>query len=435
MIRLTVGNSLCKITGINTKEYNELRELLSYSEDPAAAFYRKSWKSGKRYLIDKKGNFPTGLLYIVEDYLKLPPEQVYDQRWKPTHLLSLPMQMLQVPYEEQIQAAEAASQHHRGIIVAPTGVGKSLITALIIARLRVRTLVVVPSLELKRQLSQSLFEWFGQDALQHISVQNVDALDPTKKAEVDLVIIDEFHHSGAKTYRMLNQKAWSGVYYKIGLTATPFRSQDHERLLLESVLSRTIYKVDYKSAVSKGYIVPMEAYYVDVPPQAVEGRTWAQVYSQLVVNNVPRNKIINELLSRFYDNNLKTLCLVKEIRHGELLTNISGAGFANGQDGASADLIAGFNAGKLTCLIGTTGVLGEGVDIKPAEYIIIAGLGKSKNAFMQQVGRGFRRHGSKETCKVIIFRDTSHKWTLAHFKEQCKILKSEYGIVPRRLEV
>ena len=67
--------------------------------------------------------------------------------------------------------------------------------------------------------------------------------------------------------------------------------------------------------------------------------------------------------------------------------------------------------------------------------IILAGLGKSKNAFMQQCGRGVRRYGDKQSAKIIIFRDASHKWSLAHFKEQVKILQEEYGVTPAKLEV
>ena len=99
-------------------------------------------------------------------------------------------------------------------------------------------------------------------------------------------------------------------------------------------------------------------------------------------------------------------------------------------------LIDDFNRQKThPILIGTTGVLGEGIDTRPAEWIIIAGLGKSKNQFMQNIGRGIRVYPGKKSCKVILFKDGSHKWTLKHFKEQCMILKEVYGIVPMRLEL
>ena len=87
--------------------------------------------------------------------------------------------------------------------------------------------------------------------------------------------------------------------------------------------------------------------------------------------------------------NAPTLTLVKEINHGKALSVLSDSPFSNGEDEESRKYIELFKEARIKTLIGTTGVLGEGVDTKPAEYVIIAGLGKSKNAFMQQVGRGF----------------------------------------------
>jgi superfamily II DNA or RNA helicase len=440
LITLVVDNSTCQLQDLPFEVWKELRELLSYQIDSRTAYF-SSARSNTRYLMDKKGGFPTGLLYLVLDYLATRgvSYRKEDRRKVPeprTGLFKLTLGL--TPYPEQLEAARAAKLASRGIICAPTGVGKSLIVALIIQELQVPTLIVVPSLELKRQLTASLREMFGD--LTYIRVENVDALDP--KAELkgyDCVIIDEFHHSGAKTYRDLNKKAWKGVYYKFGLTATPFRSKDEERLLLESVLSEVIYKVEHRVAVEKGYIVPIEAYYYELPLKEVTGNemSWPSVYSELVVNRDDRNELIAKLLHSLFLARTSTLCLVKEIKHGNRLENMlnGAAAFANGESDLTPALIKQFNAGKEPVLIGTTGVLGEGVDTKPAEYIIIAGLGKSKNGFMQQCGRGFRRYEGKESCKVILFKDPSHKWTLQHFKAQVKYLREEYGITPVKLEI
>lgn len=433
---------MSKVEGLNQDRFKALREILSYRVEARTAYFSGGWRSPKRHLLGLRGDFPTGLVYLVEVYLNGLKEgyQRVDLRKRPTktykELLEGSVGVI-TPYPEQYDAATALIAHHRGIICAPTGVGKSLIVTLLIKALGVKTLVVVPTLELKRQLTETLSQAFGEDKVgplgSLVAVENVAALDPKVKAEgYDMVIIDEFHHSGAKTYRQLNQKAWKDVYYRVGLTATPFRSKDTERLLLESVLSKVIYKLDYKTAVKKGYIVPMEAYYYDLPKREIEGNpsSWPSVYSELVVSNSYRNTLIMSALSTLHESGKSTLCLVKEIKHGEA---VAVAPFANGQDEETPIWIDRFNKRHFPVLVGTTGVLGEGVDTRPAEYIIIAGLGKSKPAFMQQCGRGFRKYPGKESCKVIIFRDPSHRWTLDHWKTQCKILMDEYGVVPVKL--
>ncbi len=135
-----------------------------------------------------------------------------------------------------------------------------------------------------------------------------------------------------------------------------------------------------------------------------------------------------------YVSKVSTLCLVKEINHGNILHNDGAFNFVHGQSD-ERHLIESFAKGSLLTLIGTTGVIGEGVDTKACEYVIIAGLGKSKNAFMQQVGRAFRVFPKKESGKVVLFLDKSHKWTKAHFQAQVKYLKEEYGVVPIKLEL
>ncbi len=492
MTRLLVGNSSCQLSGLPVDHDKALRGVLSYhipfygvfqvtiaeahrlrqgnkrvlfldaegklqpllgkhSDLKACkASLRKKPASCKghwfkvRQMMTRRGDFPTGLLYLVENYLKKHQlkHAKNDTRKRPNALQGFPRLRLPFdPYPEQAEAAVAAAEAGRGIVVAPTGVGKSAIAALIIDQLKVNTLVVVPTLELKRQLTTALKEAFGDENVGQLSqkrplaVENVDALDFRKPLEgYDCVLIDEFHHAGALTYRKLNAKAWPGVYHRIGMTATPFRSQDHERLLLEGVLSQVVYEIDYPTAVKKGYIVPLEAYYVDVPETEIKGSAWPTVYKQLVVNNKARNDIIIRLLIKLHRAEASTLCLVKEVSHGHTIAEDAFT-FVKGDNADNREMIADFNARKIKVLVGTTGIIGEGVDTKPCEYVILAGLGKSKNALMQAWGRVFRRYKGKTSGKVIIFRDASHKFGLTHFAAQVRVLKEEYGIKPVRLEV
>lgn len=334
------------------------------------------------------------------------------------------------PYREQVEAVKIASSMGQGTISMCTGFGKSLVIALLIKEIGAKTLVVVPNLELKKQLIDSFTVWFG--SLDNITIENIASPKLKNLKNYDCLIIDEAHHAAAKTYRKLNKTAWNNIYYRFFFTATPYRSNDSELLLMQSITGRVIYEVDYKKAVKNKQIVPVEAYYIELPKRPVEGYTWNEVYNELVVNNEHRNSIIANILSI---TDKSTLCLVKEITHGDNIKRQCFTAFANGFDEATRGYIKSFNDGKLTTLIATQGICGEGVDTKPAEYIILAGLGKAKNQFMQAVGRGLRTYKDKKSCKVIIFKDPSHKWTRAHFREQCKILLDMYGVIPVRLDL
>lgn len=445
MITLKIDNSESQISGLSEAQLKQFRKVLSYSINPQAAFFSGGFKSNIRYMIDKVGRFPTGLLYLVDQLIKqlhlIVDRKDIRRAPEPRHgIFSLSLGI--TPYPEQEKAALACLQSPRGIIVAPTGLGKSVIIAMMIQKLQVNTIVVVPNLSLKQQLTQSLKHWFGEDKVGDksskapIVVENVDGLSTKTPLEgYDCVIIDEFHHAAANTYRTLNKRCWTKIYHRYGLTATPFRSQESEKILLESVLSEEIYRVTYETAVQKGYIVPIEAYYIEIPKSISTSSGWFGVYSELVVNNEPRNKIIADLLNNLNSLGISTLCLVKEIKHGENIQNLVDVDFIKGENTDNRIKILEFNLREKVTMIGTTGVVGEGTDTKPCEYVIIAGLGKSKNAFMQQVGRAVRVYPGKESAKVILFYDRSHKWTEAHFKAQVKILREEYGVKPVKLSI
>lgn len=445
MITITIGNSLSKITGITAEQFKKLRELLSYIESENTYF--NPYANRPKYLITKRGEFPTGLLYLVQGFFHQAQIQVLlqDSRIRPApRKTPFVAEIKYKPYPEQFQAAQMAKSLSRGIICAPTGVGKSAMCTLMIQELQVNTLVVVPTLELKRQLTLTLKDAFGASNVgglgKAIAVENIAALDLNKELKgYDCVIIDEFHHSGASSYRKLNLKCWKGVYYKFGLTATPFRSKDTERLLLESVLSKVIFKVDYQKAVDSGYIVPLEVYVVTLPKIKCGAKVYAGVYSELVVNREDRNILIAKILARLGASQRSTLCLVKQIEHGKILQELAlqeglVVDFVKGENDDNQEVLSNFNQG-MKPLIGTMGVVGEGVDTKPTEFAILASPMKSKNLFMQCVGRTFRRFPGKDCAKVIMFLDPSNKFMKAHHKACVEYLLEEYGVTPSDLEI
>lgn len=433
MISIEIGNSYSKIKGLTAEQEKELRNELSYAVGGSSAYF-SGYGVRKKSLLSKKGEFPTGLLHRVQ---KLHTKVNIVSKCKipigTTRIeLAVSPYEWQMPYEWQIQADKAAAfaPRRRGTISACTGSGKSLVIAMIAARLNVKTLVIVPTLEIMKQLKASINKTLGPK--HKVTVRNIDSSDLKNLTDFDCLIIDEAHHSASKTYQKLNRTAWTGIYYRYFFTATPFRNDSEETLLFEAVAGQVIYELDYKTAVKEGYIVPVEAFYIDLPKQKTDAYTYQEVYKELIVNNSLRNNICFRLLAGLDRAGASSLCLVKEVQHGK---NIYYNHFVHGEDEDSRELIKSFNNKKINGLVATTGILGEGVDTKPCEYVIIAGLGKAKSQFLQQVGRAVRRYPGKETAKVIIFRDASHRFTLRHFNAQKKILLDYYGIKPVKLDV
>lgn len=429
MVILTINNSYSKISGLSIEQEKELRDLLSYAVGGSSAYF-SGFGIRKRSLLSKRGEFPTGLLSRIRKQFATSELKIVDSRMKPK--AKTPRKFLTDLnfYTWQKEAACIASILN-GTVSATTGSGKSNLMALIAAMLNFKTLIVVPTLELKKQLTETFLSLFGSTP--DITIKNID--DPSLKDETnyDLLIIEECHHSAAKTYQVLNKTAWTKIYHRICVTATDFRNDPEEQLLYESISGPTIYCLDFKTAVEKKYVCPVESYYIEVPKQETDAYTYREVYNKLVVHNNERNDLIAITLLRLQNVEVATLCLIKEVAHGKILSEMTGIPFVSGADEDSRAYIQEFKEGKIKTLIGTEGVLGEGIDLKPCEYVLLAGLGKAKSAIMQKIGRCVRTYPGKESGKVIIFRDTSHKFLLKHFNIQKKILKEVYGSITLRL--
>lgn len=433
------GNSYSKVSGLNDEQMQGLRKALSYKVSYAQAKYIPNPANRVKYCIDKRGEFATGLLSRVQRYLtKNNIEYSVDS----TIALSRPYEKVSritkpcprtAPYKDQENALQRLLGVTRGTCVMPTGSGKSRVIAMLVEALPLKTLIIVPTLELKAQIARTLSEYFVKT--DGIAVENIDSPALEKLIDFDVLILDEVHHSAAATYRRLNRSAWKNIRHRYNFTATPYRNNEDEQLLYEGIAGDVIFELTYQKAVSNGYIVPVESYYFDLPKIPYEGYTYQEVYKELVVNNEYRNKLIADTIINLYKENKYCLCLVKEVAHGKILEKLTGIPFATGADDDSRQWIKTFSEGRLKCLIATTGLMGEGIDSRPAEYIIIAGLGKAKSAFMQQVGRGVRKYPGKESAKIIIFRDSTNKWCLTSYRTHAKILETEYNTRPIRLEI
>lgn len=99
--------------------------------------------------------------------------------------------------------------------------------------------------------------------------RNLDRLDKWLAVEQELyLIVDEPHHSAAKTYRKVIDYVRSKVpsVKLIGLTATPFRTAEEEQGLLAKIYSDDIaYQIGLKELINRQILSKpiFEAYYTD----------------------------------------------------------------------------------------------------------------------------------------------------------------------------
>ena len=119
----------------------------------------------------------------------------------------------------------------RGVVVLPTGAGKTILAVLAIAKLNRPSIVHVPTLDLVEQWKTVLHRFFGRaigcvgggsQTFAEITVITYDSaarMVPFRGADFGLAIFDECHHLPSEFYKLTAQASLAP--FRLGLTATP----------------------------------------------------------------------------------------------------------------------------------------------------------------------------------------------------------------------
>jgi superfamily II DNA or RNA helicase len=172
-------------------------------------------------------------------------------------------------YQHEALAAWTRSRG-RGMIILPTGAGKTVVALMAIAAAAVRTLIVVPTIDLMHQWRETLSARFsvpldeigmiggGLNTSRPITIITYDsAAMPRRDLQgVGLLIFDEAHHLPSPSYRRIAERC--SAPYRLGLSATLERADTRHEDLYQLVgptvyerqpatLARSKHIADYKA--------------------------------------------------------------------------------------------------------------------------------------------------------------------------------------------
>ncbi len=344
---------------------------------------------------------------------------------------------------EALRAWRAAGG--RGVVVLPTGSGKTHVAVLAIDAIRRSTLVVAPTLDLVRQWYDLLRATFavpvgvvggGDHDVQPITVTTYDSAYLHMEhlgARFGLIVFDECHHLPGPTYALAARLALAP--HRLGLTATPERADGRDAELL-GLVGPTVYRRDIGELAGE-YLAEYETVQVDVelePDERREHDSERALYLAFVSKNgirlgTPRG--FSEFIMRSAQSMEGRRAMRAYRRQRELAFAASGKlayvehlldrhrddrALLFTQDNATAyrvarrflvpvithqtkvtersRILASFSAGKYGAIV-TSKVLNEGVDIREANVAIVLSGSGSVREHVQRLGRILRKRDDK----------------------------------------
>jgi superfamily II DNA or RNA helicase/HKD family nuclease len=376
-----------------------------------------------------------GRRLTLEEIERFEQEQIQNPTLPPATLLDPeepPGGLVLVPNEAQQQALASLAQarqqgHRRALVVAATGLGKTLLAAfdsLCVMPAGGRLLVVAH----RRGLLDQAASAFGRvrdegesqgfvdqaskqkDADQvYASIASLGAFSDEELRAFDYVVIDEAHHGAAASYRRLFEVA--SPRFLLGLTATPERLDGADVYgLFHGVVA---CEVQLLEGIQRGWLVPF-AYRGVRDPVDYDQLSWTGGklgYSPAQLDDVLLSAARTQvLLSQMGDPLLdpfRTLVFCVSIAHAaHTAAALAAAGWKVAQvhsgPGAlsPAAAIDSLRRRQLQALV-TVDLFNEGVDIPEVDRILMLRPTDSPTVFLQQLGRGLRKAPHKDRLLVI----------------------------------
>ena len=349
------------------------------------------------------------------------------------------------PFQEEIlERLDAERRRHdrwRNLLVAATGTGKTVLSAFDYARLtqqmgHLRLLFVAHRREI---LEQSLTTFravlhdgaFGELYLggghvaeaQHVfaSIQALSQLNLARDIPptyFDQVIVDEFHHAQAATYRRLLEHLRPGIL--LGMTATPERADGRD--VAEWFGGRIAAELRLWDALQQGLLCPFQ--YFGIADETDLSRvTWqrsgyslAELSALYTADDMRVLKIVRAVEQLVADpRRMRALGFAVSIEHAEFMTRrFNAAGIPSAHlSGDSPVPIRRAILQKLRDreinVIFSVDLFNEGLDIPEIDTVLLLRPTESATVFLQQLGRGLRRVPGKSGLTVLDFIGQQHR--------------------------
>jgi len=340
-------------------------------------------------------------------------------------------QIILRPY--QARAVDASLKYDQGVIVSPTGSGKSLIGLEIIRNHKQKSLIIVHRSDLAKQWVQIIQDRLGLvsgligegqwQVGEEITVAMIQTLtskqEESKKLKetFGLILVDETHHTPSESFSQVigNMKA----KYLYGLSATVERRDGLEQKIYRCI-GPSIETISRDEVEKIGATVPAVVKALDTRFSPFVN-SWNDYLIEISANT-ERNLLIVDLAT---NEAIPVLILCDRVSHAEHLSGMLSRRdlkhvLAHGQIKNRDEVMEEIKKAKIT--IATASLIGEGIDVSSWGILIMASPISSEIKLMQAIGRIVRPAPGKEIALVYDLRDDCG-FSGASFKKRFSIYK------------
>jgi len=313
--------------------------------------------------------------------------------------------------------------HRAGLVVMATGLGKTWLAAFDTARPQFRRVLFIAHRgEILRQ-SRDVFRqvhpdgdlglYFGGEKtpdakIVFASIQTLfGRLNQFSVDAFDYIVVDEFHHASAPSYRKVIDHFQPK--FLLGLTATPERMDGADLLALCG--DNLVYECDLVEGIRRKELVPFHYWGVADPVDFEpipwrNGRFDPERLSQAVETQERAESALEEWRNH---SGRRTLGFCVSIRHADFMCEfcrargISAAAVHTGPSSAARhEALEQLNSGELEILFAVD-LFNEGLDLPQIDTVLMLRPTESPVVFLQQLGRGLRTAEGKPNLQVVDF--------------------------------
>jgi len=335
-----------------------------------------------------------------------------------------------LPNIAQEKALNALDYNRNGksLVVLPSGIGKTYLAAFDTLKTKPkRILYVVHRNEILEQASKAFMKihnlteneigFINKDKKQYhkkVVFSTIQTLSRTKNLKkispyfYDYIILDEYHHVAAKTYKRILK--YLRPKFLLGLTATPFRLDGKD--IFKFVDENVAFEMNLEEGIRTKLLVPFIYYgfwdnidYSDIKWMGFKYRE-RDLNKKLLIEERDR-KIIKEY--KKYIKNKQTIGFCVSVKHVKRMVrlfnrnNIPSAPIHHETPYIYRRKIIEDFRNKKYQVIFARDIFNEGVDFPEVEALLFLRPTLSKVVFLQQLGRGLRTSEGKRNVLVLDF--------------------------------